>query len=115
VISAGIGAAALLSAAMAAGAAASQGAGAAEKLTPPKRDDWSSTLLVCAEGKKITAVFTGQDRLTVATPQGEHRLTRVQGDGLRYRNDKAAEFVVEKGQAQFSGAKNGPHKDCKPS
>ncbi len=60
-------------------------------------------------------MFTGQERLTVASPKGEHRMTRVKGDGIRYRNDKGAEFVAENGQARFTGAKDGPHKDCKPS
>lgn len=86
-----------------------------DKLSPPKKDaDWRSTMLVCAEGKRVTAVFSGPERLTVATPQGEYKLKRVKGDSVRYNNDKA-EFVVENGQAQFTATRSGEHRDCKPA
>lgn len=99
---------------LAASAGTSAAQGAADKLTPPKRDDWRSTMLTCADGKRMTAVFAGPERLTVATPEGEYRMTRVKGDGVRYKNDRA-EFVVQNGMAQLTSQKSGEHKECKPN
>jgi hypothetical protein len=61
-------AAALLGAALASSAANAQGAGRGDKLSPPGRNDWRSTLLVCAEDKRIAAVFTGPEQLTWPRP-----------------------------------------------
>lgn len=107
-ISLGLGAAALLGTA---GAAASQ-AGGGDKLTPPRGDDWRSALLVCEGGEKVTAVFSGPERLTVATPKGEHRLNRIKGEPIRY-NNKTVEAVIQNGRLQLTGSAS--LKDCKPA